>query len=69
MSQQDFEIKVHVARGGKVVLIKQLTGISVWDPMFGGAYGNSVDHVSLTPYEAEQLVKEINDAIKVARTK
>ena len=69
MTQQDFEIKVEVATGGKVVKIRQLTGISAWDPMFGGAYGSSVEPVVLTPYEAEQLVKEINDAIKIARTK
>jgi hypothetical protein len=69
MSQNDFEIKVEVATGGKVVKIKQLTGVSAWDPMFGSAYGNSVEPVVLTPYEAEQLVAEIKDAIKVARTK
>lgn len=69
MSQNDFEIKVEVATGGKVVKIKQLTGISVWDPMFGGSYGSSVEPVVLTPFEAEQLVNEIKDAIKVARTK
>jgi hypothetical protein len=39
--QQDFEIKVEVATGGKVLKIKQLTGITVWDPMFGGSYGSS----------------------------
>jgi hypothetical protein len=58
----DFDIRVVAEKHGSVVQITQKTGVA-YDPMFG----SFINPVSLTPYEAEKLVQEINAAIKLAR--
>lgn len=58
----DFDIRVVKEKHGSVVQITQKTG-AAYDPMFG----SYISPVSLTPYEAEKLVQDINAAIKLAR--
>ena len=59
---QDFEIQQYKGTHGQMISIVQKTGINT------GFYGSgSVAPVYLTPFEAEELIKELTQAVNQAR--
>ena len=58
----DIDIKAEKEPWGWSVSVRQVTGVN-WDPMFGG----NTNPITLTPYEAEELMKELSAAITTAR--
>lgn len=59
---QDFEIKHFKGQHGEMISVEQKTGINT------GFYGSgSVTPVHLTPFEVEQLIKELTQAVTQAR--
>ena len=59
---QDFEIKQFKGTHGEMISIEQKTGIS-----FGFYGGGNINPVHLTPFEVEQLIKELTQAVNQAR--
>lgn len=59
---QDFEIEQIKGPHGQMISITQKTGVNT------GFYGSGgVSPVHLTPFEAEQLIKELTQAVNQAR--
>ena len=60
---REFEIKEIESDHGPSISIKQTEGIG--SDFYGG--GTVVNPIVLTPYEAEQLIKELTEVTKHAR--